>query len=145
MNSTSTASRDAIDLFPSEKTKAQLLREQIEANPDKPNKQIAREVGAEPDHVRCERRKLEGDRGPPSSPEIPTEAEDFDWSDPEIATVVEQPRIAIYVNPLGQLVIRQFRWPDEDALIFISPDSLDTFLDRLMDVAGIPSVGRRTL
>lgn len=46
-------------------SKAALIRDALEADPDKPNKQIAREIGAEPHHVRRERKKLEGDHGPP--------------------------------------------------------------------------------
>jgi hypothetical protein len=125
------------DFFHDPKSKAELVREAIEADPSKPNKQIARETGADPKQVRREREKL----GKGVSPHIPPE--DFDWDDPELTTLREQPLTAIYINPYDQLVIRQRRWPDEDALIFISQESVDAFLDRLTDVAGIPSVGKR--
>jgi hypothetical protein len=41
------------------------------------------------------------------------------------------------------LVIRQRCWPDDDALIFIAADSVDRFIDKLTDVMGIPSAGKR--
>jgi hypothetical protein len=40
------------------------------------------------------------------------------------------------------LVIRQRYWPDDDALI-IAADSVDRFIDKLTDVMGIPSAGKR--
>jgi hypothetical protein len=67
---------------------------------------------------------------------------EFDWNDPECVVLVEQRRTAVYWNPKGELVIRQQCWPDEDALIFISPDSVDEFIDKLTDKIGIPSIGK---
>lgn len=32
---------------------------------------------------------------------------DFNWCDPDLAIIPEQPETAIYINPRGQLVIRQ--------------------------------------
>jgi hypothetical protein len=57
----------------------------------------------------------------------------------------EQQSIAIYRNKYDALVIRQERrWDeDEDTCIIITPENIDTFIDRLTDVAGIPSVGKR--
>jgi hypothetical protein len=44
------------------------VREAIAATPDKPNKQIARETGADPKQVRRERAKLRGDMSSPKAP-----------------------------------------------------------------------------
>jgi hypothetical protein len=51
------------------------------------------------------------------------------------------PRTAIYWNQNGALVIRQERHYEEDVFIFISPDSVDSFIDKLTDFVGIPSFG----
>jgi hypothetical protein len=53
----------------------------------------------------------------------------------------EQPATAVYFNPRGELVIRQKRWPDDDSFIYIAPDFVSEFIDKLCDIIGIPSVG----
>jgi hypothetical protein len=71
---------------------------------------------------------------------------DFDWGNDEDIVLREQQSIAIYRNMHGGLVIRQERrrWDeDEDTCIIIAPENIGTFIDRLTDVAGIPSVGRK--
>jgi hypothetical protein len=68
---------------------------------------------------------------------------DFDWaSDHDSVVLPQQLLTACYFNPNGELVIRQRRWPDDDQFIFIAPESIDTFIDKLTDIVGIPSVGR---
>jgi len=67
--------------------------------------------------------------------------EDFDWSDTESVILPEQPATAVYFNPRGELIIRQKRWPDDDSFIYIAPDFVSEFIDKLCDIIGIPSVG----
>ena len=72
------------------------------------------------------------------------DTEDFDWSGEEVV-IREQPATAIYFNPEGALVIRQKATDDYqigDPFVFIGPDHIESFLDKLCDVCGIPSVGR---
>jgi hypothetical protein len=66
---------------------------------------------------------------------------EFDWEADDIVAFHEMPRTAIYWNQHGALVIRQQRHYDEDAFIFISPEMIDSFIDKLTDFVGIPSVG----
>jgi hypothetical protein len=61
-------------------SKAQRVRESIEADPNKSNKQIARETGADPKQVRRERQRLEGDMSPPDAAE-----EEDEFRPPSIA------------------------------------------------------------
>jgi hypothetical protein len=71
--------------------------------------------------------------------------EDFDWSNEEDIVLREQQSIAIYRNKHDSLVIRQERrWDqEEDVCIIVTAENIGTFIDRLTDVAGIPSVGNR--
>jgi hypothetical protein len=46
---------------------------------------------------------------------------------------------AYYFNKARKLVIRQQRWPDHDACIFIAPDAIAAFLNKLTDTCGVPS------
>jgi hypothetical protein len=68
-------------------------------------------------------------------------AEDFDWDDTEGVILPEQPATACYWNRRGELVIRQKGWPDDDSFIYIAPDFISEFVDKLTDIVGIPSVG----
>jgi hypothetical protein len=75
----------------------------------------------------------------------PPKQYDFDWSGEDVI-IHEQPATAVYFNPQGALVIRQ-RASDydyHDPFVYIGPDHIEAFLDKLCDVCGIPSVGRRT-
>ena len=67
---------------------------------------------------------------------------EFGWSTTESVALAEQRQTAVYWNTDGDLVIRQRYWPDDDALI-IAADSVDRFIDKLTDVMGIPSAGKR--
>jgi hypothetical protein len=69
------------------------------------------------------------------------DSEHFDWSEDESIILREQPSTAAYFNKFDELVIRQHRWPDDDQIIVIAPESIQEFLDKLTDVCGIPSVG----
>ena len=63
---------------------------------------------------------------------------DFDWDDPEAVVLREQPETAVYWNPKGELVIRQRRdYPDEDQFIYIAAANVDSFIDKLTDIAGL--------
>ena len=71
--------------------------------------------------------------------------EDFDWFTDESIVLEEQLPVAIYFNKRNHLVIRQRAggWDqDEDTVIFIAPQNIAEFIDKLCDVVGIPSVGR---
>jgi hypothetical protein len=55
-----------------------------------------------------------------------------------------QDAIAVYSNDSGDLVIRQKAdWPhsEDDTIIVIAAQNVMTFIDRLCDEAGIPSLG----
>jgi hypothetical protein len=56
--------------------------------------------------------------------------------------LASQKLIEMRVDEYGGLVLRQDNWPDEDVEIYINGDYVDTFIDRLTDVLGVPSVGR---
>jgi hypothetical protein len=78
----------------------------------------------------------------------PTEDSDwtkFDWANDEDIVLREQQSIALYRNREGSLVIRQERrWDqEEDVIIIVTAGNIDTFIDRLTDVAGVPSIGKR--
>jgi hypothetical protein len=77
-----------------------------------------------------------------SSPEPAGQEGEFDWSDTECVVLPEQPETAVYWNPRGELAIRQRRWPDDDSIIYITRANIDTFLDRLTEICGVPTVGK---
>jgi hypothetical protein len=79
---------------------------------------------------------------PPKKEDAPAgAAEDFNWNDTESVILPEQPATACYWNPKGELVIRQKGWPDDDSFIYIAPNLVSEFIDKLTDLIGIPSVG----
>jgi hypothetical protein len=53
-----------------------------------------------------------------------------------------QDKIEIAFNDDGDAVITQTSWPDEDQIIIVSHDNIETFIDKLTDALGIPSFGR---
>jgi hypothetical protein len=70
---------------------------------------------------------------------------EFDWFKDESVILEEQLPVAVYFNERDHLVIRQ-RDPwhgDEDTFIYIAPQNIDAFIDKLTDVVGIPSAGKR--
>jgi hypothetical protein len=84
---------------------------------------------------------------PQANAEQPVEDEegdlDFDWDDKETLVFRRQLAVAVYRNPEGALVIRQEPdWNEDcDTYIVISPENVSAFIERLTDVAGIPSIG----
>ena len=71
-------------------------------------------------------------------------ANDFDWYKDNSIVLEEQPATAVYTNNRNAIVIRQRApYPDEDMFVFIGPHNLMTLIDRLCDMAGIPSAGKR--
>jgi hypothetical protein len=75
----------------------------------------------------------------------PKDDDRFDWTHDGTAMLEEQRQVAIYIGERGHLVIRQRAdWPTErdDTVILISPQNVIEFVDKLTDVAGIPSLGR---
>ena len=71
------------------------------------------------------------------------ENDEFDWRDDDSIILRQQPETAAYLNANNGLVIRQRNWPDDDSFIVIAPNNIHDFLDKITDVAGIPSIGRR--
>jgi hypothetical protein len=59
------------------------------------------------------------------------EEDEFDWNTDDSIILKEQRATAAYRNPLGELVIRQRTWPDEDTILFISPENEVAFLEGL--------------
>ena len=81
---------------------------------------------------------------PEKSPPAAT-ADDFDWTTGADSVLVpEQQAIAAYWNTSGNLVIRQERsWcDDEDSFIVVHSGNVHALIEKLCDVAGIPSMGR---
>ena len=71
-------------------------------------------------------------------------ADDFDWFKDDSIVLEEQPAIAVYTNPRNAIVIRQrATFPEDDMFVFIATHNLMTLIDRLCDMAGIPSAGKR--
>ena len=53
-----------------------------------------------------------------------------------------QDKIEITFDDDGDAIITQKRRPDEDQMIIVSRDNIETFIDKLTDAFGIPSFGR---
>jgi hypothetical protein len=70
--------------------------------------------------------------------------DDFDWAHDDSVVLRHQPGVAVYINQRDDLVIRQEGQyhPDEDVFIYISPNNIQDFIDKLTDICGIPSVGK---
>jgi hypothetical protein len=49
----------------------------------------------------------------------PASAAEFDWSSDDIVAVRSQQAIAVYLNPHGEIVIRQQEWPDNDIWVVV--------------------------
>lgn len=91
-----------------------------------------------------------GQRSPTCEPETlpavtapqPPDDGEFSWSEADVV-VPSQPAIAVYFNPRGEVVIRQESQmhPDEDHFVFINMKNLMPLIDKLCDLAGIPSAG----
>jgi hypothetical protein len=73
---------------------------------------------------------------PPDPPD-----DDFSPENPDLL-IPCQPATKVYINRFNQVVICQDHWDDEPAYCYFNPDSLMTLIDRLTDLAGIPSVGK---
>ena len=80
---------------------------------------------------------------PENAPADSPGAKDFNWNTNDASIILrEQPATAVYFNKEGSLVIRQHRWPDDDAFIYIADASINDFLDKLTDICGVPSMGK---
>jgi hypothetical protein len=63
----------------------------------------------------------------------------FDWLETENVTVRTQMAIAVYLNPHGELVIRQegqFH-PDEDVWVVIAPDNVPAVIEAMQQAMGM--------
>lgn len=63
---------------------------------------------------------LEPDVEAPSGSRGVAAEERFDWSTDESVIIAEQPETALYWNNQHQLVVRQRRWPDDDAFVYFN-------------------------
>jgi hypothetical protein len=58
----------------------------------------------------------------------------------ETIMVREQAQVTAYFNTDGNLVLRQANWPDEDSYVVIARENILSFIDRLTDAVGVPSL-----
>ena len=56
----------------------------------------------------------------------------------------QQDAVSAHLNQNGTLFITQHSWPDDDAVIIIAADLVDLFVERLTDLLGDGSAGRRS-
>ena len=77
--------------------------------------------------------------------DAPEGGENFSWTSDENVVLREQPATAVYFNQSGGFVIRQERawYQDDDPFIHIAPNCIEEFIDKLTDLAGVPSFGRK--
>jgi hypothetical protein len=61
-------------------------------------------------------------------------SENFDWNETSIV-IHEQPETAVYLNPSGQIVVRQRQWPDDDSFVYVSPEFAGILVRAIMDAA----------
>lgn len=60
---------------------------------------------------------------------------DFSWDDPDLDIIPEQPETAVYLNPRGQLVIRQRRETfGDDPFVFFDLDRVARLIELLKEV-----------
>lgn len=62
---------------------------------------------------------------------------DFDWGDEDFIFVHEQPKTAVYLNPHGQVVVRQEEPRDEDQFVFFSVEFAETIARAILAAAGV--------
>ena len=63
---------------------------------------------------------------------------DFDWCrDSESVVVRHQPAIAVYINPHGEVVIRQEGQYDDDHWIYLTRDNAPKVAQAILEAAGI--------
>jgi hypothetical protein len=68
--------------------------------------------------------------------------QEFDWTADESVAVQEQPAIAVYPNPVGQVVIRRQRsWDEEDdSFVHISRGNVLTIVGAILAAAGMDDI-----
>lgn len=75
---------------------------------------------------------------PSPAPDIPQDR-DFDWVDDRADLVIhEQPATAVYISSDGTIVIRQHRWPDEDAVVHFRPENLTLLRGKIAQFGALP-------
>ena len=68
-----------------------------------------------------------------------SESDTFCWLNNEDICVPEQQPVAVYLNPAGDVVIRQPRGDmEEDDFVVVSPSNATRLLWALIDAAGLP-------
>jgi hypothetical protein len=65
-------------------------------------------------------------------------SDDFDWTDANNVVVHSQPATAVYLNPYGQVVVRQegHYGPDEDQWIYVSTENVPIVTQAMLEAAG---------
>jgi hypothetical protein len=162
--------RNPVPLAPNAKTPTRAetraaIDAELAADPSRSDRAIAKAVGCDHKTVSTRRGDVEisppGDSNSPlpqalpqaieaqpdsESPSPPVtdrldDAEEFDWNDESSIVLRAQAETAIYRNPVGDLVIRQRNWPDEDSFVVIAANCEAQFIDQLTDMMGIPTLG----
>jgi hypothetical protein len=152
--------RNPVPLAPNAKTPTRAetraaIDTELAADPSRSDRAIAKAVGCDHKTVSTRRGDVEisppGDSNSPlpqalpqaieAQPDSESDAEEFDWNDESSIVLRAQAETAIYRNPVGDLVIRQRNWPDEDSFVVITANCEAQFIDQLTDMMGIPSFG----
>jgi hypothetical protein len=79
-------------------------------------------------------------------PQTEESTSEFNWiEDADDIILPEQRAVAVYWNKQGSLIIRQEKaWCDEDdQFVVVEKANVNVFIDRLTEVLGIPSVGKK--
>lgn len=69
-------------------------------------------------------------------------SDDFNWNDLDAVVARDQPAVACYQNPFGQVVVRRRRhWDeDEDCFIHLNPESVPAVVLAMLQAAGFGDV-----
>jgi hypothetical protein len=64
-------------------------------------------------------------------------SERFDWCESESIVLREQPATAVYINPAGDIVIRQANayGDDDDDFIYLRPENVPALVDAILAAA----------
>jgi hypothetical protein len=60
-----------------------------------------------------------------------TDEADFHWSDDQAVVVQHQPALAVYLNPLDQIVLRAHGGYDDDSIIIVSAENVPKVIAKL--------------
>jgi hypothetical protein len=138
--------------------KSVLATEAIKANPKKSDREIAAEIGvghatvsrarqSTVSHETLDQRHETLDETLEERHETVPKAEppkaESDWESDDSIVLERQMRIAVYFNKQGHLVIRQEAdhgdpcADGEDIFIYVAPQNIAEFIDKLTDIVGV--------